>query len=165
MRNLLILLVAALSLACNNDDDGQNASPADRLQFTLPANSGGCSNFQLYLYSDDRTHGLQLLGDSLQLGLTTDWQTYALSAPSLSLTLFRFREPLTTYFCDDVVEANEDPVQTWDAQEGTIQLKIDQGGNVPGVYTIDVVLENVLVNGQRLDRIARNGIEVGRTPG
>ena len=83
----------------------------------------------------------------------------------MNLTLYEFRQPLTSYFCDDVVEANEDPIEEWEAQEGSIQIKIAGPGQVPGLYSVDVVLENVLVNGQRLDRIARNGIEVGWLPG
>lgn len=163
MKYLFVPLIAFLSLACRNDDAARNTSPSDPIKFTIAANSGGCGNLEVYHYSDDRTYGLQLLGDSSQLGLSADWQTYALGG--LSLRLFQFSKPLSTYFCDDVVEANEVPLQTWDAQEGTIQLRIAGQGAVPGIYTIDVVLENVLVNDQRLDRIARNGIEVGWLPG
>ena len=165
MKNLLFLLLVSVGAACNNDDSARSTPPPDPIQFTIAANSGGCSNFQFYHYSDNRTYGLQLLGDSLQLSLTPDWQTYTLDQASLSLKLFKFQAPLSSYFCDDVIEANEDPVQTWDAQEGTIQLRTAGPGDVPGVYAIDVVLENVLVNGQRLDRIARSGIEVGWRPG
>ena len=165
MKYWFILLIASLSLACRNDDVAQNTPSSNPIKFTVAANSGGCSNFQVYHYSDDRTYGLLLSGDSAQLALSTSWQTYAVNQPGLSLTLNEFRRPLTSYFCDDAVEANENPLQTWDAQEGSIQLKISGTGRGPGLYFIDVVLENVLVNGQRLDRIARNGIEVGGRPG
>ncbi len=164
MKYWFIPLITFLSLACRDDNVAQNAPSSNPIKFTVAANSGGCSNLQFYHYSDDRTYGLLLAGDSAQLGLSTSWQTYALDQPGLSLTLYEFRQPLTSYFCDDVVEANEDPLQTWDAQEGTVQLKISGPGQVPGIYSIDVVLENVLVNGQRLDRIARSGIEVGWLP-
>ena len=157
--------ITLLILGCRDDDAAQNTPSADPIEFTVAANSGGCSNFLVYHYSDDRTFGLLLSGDSAQLSLSTSWQTYALDQPSLSLTLYEFRQPLTSYFCDDVVEANEDPLETWDAQEGSVQIKIAGPGQVPGLYSIDVVLENVLVNGQRLDRIARSGIEVGWLPG
>ncbi len=160
-----ILVIALLTLGCRDDNVVQRTPSADPIKFTVTANSGGCSNFQVYHYSDDRAYGLLLSGDSAQLGLSTSWQTYALDQPELSLTLYEFRQPLTSYFCDDVVEANEDPLESWDAQEGSIRLKITGPGQVPGLYSIDVVLENVLVNGQRLDRIARNGIEVGWLPG
>ena len=165
MKYLFFPLIASLGLACNINNDLPDTSAADPIKFTIAANSGGCSNFQFYHYSDDRTYGLQLLGDSAQLGLSTGWQTYALNQPGLSLTLYEFRQPLTSYFCDDVVEANEDPLQTWDAQEGTVQLRIAGPGGVPGAYTLDVMLENVLINEQRLDQIVRNGIEVGLFPG
>ncbi len=165
MKYYFILLIALLSLSCRNDDAVQITPAPDPIKFTIEANSGGCSNIQIYHYSDDGTYGLQLSADSAQLRLTTDWQTYALNQAGLSLKLYQFSEPLTAFFCDDVVEANENPLQTWDAQEGTVQLRIAGPGQVPGIYTVDVVLENVLVNGQRLERIARNGIEVGWLPG
>jgi hypothetical protein len=158
------LIIALLTLGCRDDDVGQDTPSADPIEFTVAANSGGCSNFQFYHYSDDRTYGLLLSGDSAQLGLSTGWQTYALDQPGMSLTLHEFRQPLTSYFCDDVVEANEDPLEIWDAQEGSVQIKISGPGQILGRYAIDVVLENVLVNGRRLDRIARNGIEVGWVP-
>ncbi len=165
MKYWFLPLIALLNLSCRDDDATRNSSASDPIQFTIAANSGGCSNLVVFHYSDDRTYGLQLLGDSAQLGLSTNWQTYALNQSDLTLTLYQFREPLTSFFCDDVVEANENPLQTWDAQEGTVQLRIAGPGGVPGVYTIDVVLEDVLVNGQLIDRIARDSIEVGRFPG
>ena len=165
MKYWFIPLITLLVLGCRDDNAAQNTPTSNPIEFTVAANSGGCSNFQIYHYSDDRTYGLLLLGDSAQLALSTSWQTYALDQPSLNLTLYEFRQPLTSYFCDDVVEANEDPIEEWEAQEGSVQLKIAGPGPVPGLYSIDVVLENVLVNGQRLDRIARNGIEVGWLPG
>lgn len=165
MKYLFVPLIAILSLACRNDDVAERTPAPDTIKFTVAANVGGCSNFQIYHYSDDRTYGLQLSGDSAQLRLTTDWQTYALNQAGLSLKLYQFSEPLTSFFCDDVIEANENPLQTWDAQEGTVQLRITGPGQVPGLYIVDVVLENVLVNDQRLDRIARNDIEVGGLPG
>ncbi|MGB3848785.1 MAG: hypothetical protein WA958_02360 [Tunicatimonas sp.] len=165
MKYWFIPIVLLLSLGCRDDTSEQNIPSPDPIKFTVTANSGGCSNFQVYHYSDDRTYGLLLVGDSAQLGLSTSWQTYALDQSDLSLTLYEFRQPLDSYFCDDGIEAGEDPLQTWDAEEGSIQLRIAGPGQVPGVYTINVVLEDVLVNEQRLERIARDGIEVGRVPG
>ncbi len=164
MKYWFIPLITLLILGCRDDNTVQNNPSADPIKFTVAANSGGCSNFQIYHYSDDRTFGLLLSGDSAQLALSTSWQTYAVDQSGLSLTLYEFRQPLTSYFCDDVVEANEDPIEEWEAQEGSIQLKITGPGQMPGRYTIDVVLEDVLVNDQRLDRITRNGIEVGWLP-
>jgi hypothetical protein len=165
MKYRFIPLIALLSVGCRDDSTVQNTPSSDPIKFTVAANSGGCSNFQVYHYSDNRTYGLLLVGDSAQLGLTTNWQTYALGQSGLNLILYEFREPLTAFFCDDVAEANEVPLETWDAQEGSVEIKVAGPGPVPGVYTIDVVLEDVLVNEQRLERIAREGIEVGRFPG
>ena len=166
MKQLLFLLLATVIVACNDDD---TSSPPvvdqDEVTFTDPANSGGCGNVEIYHYSDDRTYGLRLRGDSAQLALTTDWQTYAVDDSGITLTLYQFSEPLTSFFCDDVIEANEDPVEEWSATEGTIRLRIAQEANEIGGYTVDVELTDMQVDGRRLAPIERSGIEVGGVPG
>ena len=163
--SLFFLFSLLLLVACGDDDSDQPATDQRDIIFSDPASSGGCGNFAIYYYSDDRTYGLELLGDSAQVGLTTDWQEYSVNDARLDLTLYEFSEPLFSFFCDDVLEANETPVREWEATEGTIRLRIAQEANDTGIYTLDVELLDVLVNEIRLPSLERSGVEVGWFPG
>ena len=163
----LLITLFLLTGACNGDDDDAQPAPTDSsdILFTDPVNSGGCVDFQFYHYSDERRYGLLLSGNSDSLNLTTDWQNFALNERSLSLTLYEFSQPVTNYFCDDVLEANEEPVQEQEAEEGTVRLRIVQSPNEVGIYTLDVLMQDVRVGGLQIDQLERNDVEVGWTPG
>lgn len=165
MKPLLFFLLALTTLSCGDDDSDQDASGQREFTFTDPTNSGGCGNFAMFYYSDDHTYGLQVQGDSAQLGITTDWQEYATNDAGLTVTLYQFSQPLTSFFCDDVIEANEDPVQEWEAEEGTVRLRIVREPNELELYTLDVELIDALINEIRLERIVWSEVEVGGRPG
>ena len=161
--------MAVIVAACSEDDDGtgQNPPSAEAITFTEADNSGGCADFVFYHYSDDREYGLELVGDSDSLVLTTDWQDFVIGqtdSDDLQLTLYAFSQPLNSFFCDDVIEAGEDPLQEWEAEAGTVRLRRTEADD-NGLYTIDVVLSNVVVNRQEIARIERSGVEVGWFPG
>ena len=109
-----------------------------------------------------------LSGNTDSLGLTTAWQSFALDENDTNrpmLKLYEFSQPATDYFCDDVIEAEEDPIQEWDAEAGTVRLRIAQEANEIGVYEIDIVLLDIVINDLQLERIERNNVEVGWFPG
>lgn len=167
--NIYCLVAALVCSACEGDNDAEQMPPpaANRITFTDPGNSGGCVDFQVYHYSDDQQYGLLLSGNTDSLNLSASWQTFEIEAGSseLTLTLYEFSQPVNSFFCDDVVEAKEDPIQEWPAVEGSVRLRIAQERNDVGVYTVDVVMIGVVVNGTTIDRLERNGVAVGFHPG
>ncbi len=159
------LTIALACTACSNDDSApQTTVPnPNPIEFTEASNSGGCIDFQFYHYADDLTYGLLLSGDTDQLALSTDWQEFEFSPDQdeVTLVLYEFSQPTDSFFCDDAIEAKEDPIQEWKVVTGNVRLRIARERNDVGVYTIDVVISNVTVNNTTIDRLERTGVEVG----
>ena len=164
-----LVMFVLLGSACSDDDDQAPTQPdTEAITFTDPANSGGCVDFQFYHYSDDREYGLLLSGDTADLDLTADWQSFDLAEGNdgrLTLELYEFSQPVDAFFCDDVLEAKENPIQEWRAERGTVRLRIARQSTGAGTYEIDVVMLDVMVGELQLDRLERSNVEVGWIPG
>ena len=157
---LLCFPILMLFFSC-----GQN--PVDPNGFT--AQGAGCGNFFLYAFNADKTDALVVRAEGEELEITRAPLELMLPDDRLRVLIERFDGPARSYYCDDVIEANEPEVtEEWETISGTAiitsgdTLQTDPGGMT--LYNISVSLRDLTLrnkDGEEITIDQFNFVDVG----
>ena len=138
----------------------------------------GCSSFCVYKLNDNGQNdiGIAVMGNREKLSLSETEQTFDLSemdVQDLKVEIKRFTSGSHGYYCNCVFEG--ELLDTWTSVSGTVKIKIvqDYEGNpeeFEKIYTINVILENIVLKNDKghtiiVNQMEFNNVTVGGLPG
>ena len=161
MKKAIILLsiIGLLFFQCKKED----TIIVKNNDLIFVGTGSGCSTFLAFKLNEDKNIGLVVSGDRDSLQLDSTLQTYNLATQTnLSVRIEKLNNG-ENFYCDDSNEINESILNTYEATEGTINIRIvedsiDLGTGISLVpellFKINIYLNNVKLqdaNGEELN--------------
>lgn len=141
---------------------------------TFQGPSGGCGDFFVYRFNHRMTLAVTVSVDEKGLLQADGAHTFPISSTDkhLAVEVLQFRQPATSYFCDDVA-GDAAPMTRWRAMAGKLHVaKITESPRVGNAtHRVSVELRNVVFQQEGTSNIATidvldiNDVWVGWYPG